>query len=400
MITVVGGTYDEICLEPRWKETYGSGFRACRVLNALATNSQVNFHTFCDTETVDYLKLYSFCNLFPTQISSTLKFYYDHPLISPRVFPRPDTIEKAKNNLQVEGDNILYYGILEGSASVRGKKIVYDPQSPILPIAFSKTNSSAEDLAYVINLREATRLAGTDNIEQIKNFFLNSEKASVLVLKMGPKGALVSTPDRADVIIPVYKTKSVWPIGSGDVFAAIFAYHWFTSNDPINSAKEASWQTACYCNSKDFQFSPIGSDPDIVPLVIKSDPQKQVYLAGPFFTFAERWLIDQVRNSLLDFNMKVFSPWHDVGHGVANEVVPKDIKALENSSIVFAILDGLDSGTLFEIGYAVKKGIPVIGYVENESSESVKMLEGTNCILEKDLTSAIYKCFWKLSEHE
>jgi nucleoside 2-deoxyribosyltransferase len=89
-----------------------------------------------------------------------------------------------------------------------------------------------------------------------------------------------------------------------------------------------------------------------------------------------------------------------VGHGVANEVVPKDISALEKSSIVFAILDGLDSGTLFEIGYAVKKGLPVIGYVENESSESVKMLEGTNCLLERDLTTAIYKCFWKLAEYE
>ena len=60
-------------------------------------------------------------------------------------------------------------------------------------------------------------------------------------------------------------------------------------------------------------------------------------------------------------NLKVFSPWHDVGFGVANEVVPKDLHALDNSAIVFAILDGLDSGTLFEIGYGVKKGIPIIG---------------------------------------
>lgn len=400
MITVVGGTYDEVCLEPRWKETYGSGFRACRVLNTLASNTQINFYTFCDAETAEYLKLYSFCNSFPTHIASTLKFYYDHPLISPRVFPRPDTIEKMTNQLQIEGEDILYYGMLEGSASVNGKKVVYDPQSPVLPVAFSKTNSTAEELAYVINIREATKLAGSNNIDQIKNFFFSGEKASVLVLKMGPKGALISTSKGEDVVIPVYKTKSVWPIGSGDVFAAVFAHHWFISNDPVKSAQEASWQTACYCNSKDFQFSPLNSDREILPLVIETYSEKQVYLAGPFFTFAERWLIDQIRSSLLDMNMKVFSPWHDVGHGVANDVVPKDINALENSSIVFAILDGLDSGTLFEIGYAVKKGIPVIAYVENESSESVKMLEGTNCMLEKDLTTAIYKCFWKLSEHE
>jgi len=28
------------------------------------------------------------------------------------------------------------------------------------------------------------------------------------------------------------------------------------------------------------------------------------------------------------------------------------------------------------------------------------MLEGTNCILEKDLTTAIYKALWILSENE
>jgi nucleoside 2-deoxyribosyltransferase len=99
-------------------------------------------------------------------------------------------------------------------------------------------------------------------------------------------------------------------------------------------------------------------------------------------------------------NLKVFSPWHDVGHGIASEVVKKDLDALDDSAIVFAVLDGLDSGTLFEIGYAIKKGIPIIAYVENESLESVKMLEGTNCILEKDLTTAVYKCFWKLAENE
>jgi len=74
--------------------------------------------------------------------------------------------------------------------------------------------------------------------------------------------------------------------------------------------------------------------------------------------------------------------------------------ALEAAQLVFAVIDGLDSGTLFEVGYAVKKQIPVLAYVENETKESVKMLEGTGCVLEKDFTSAIYKCFWLLSENE
>jgi hypothetical protein len=401
MITIVGGTYDEHCFEPYWKERFGSGLRACWAINALAFyDKEIEFHTYADTSTTAYLKMLPptpFTKLFATHIEESIQFYYDHPLISPRIYPRPDTINKAANILQAEGDNVLFYGFLEGHASVKGKKVVYDPQSPVMPIPFSKTNSKADDLAYVINIREATRLSGREDISEIKKYFFNEEQATVLVLKMGPKGALVVTSDGTETLIPVYKTNSVWPIGSGDIFAAVFAFHWFNTGDAVKAAGEASWQTASYCNSKDFQFSEINSNQDIQPATIKQYPSGQVYLAGPFFTFAERWLINEIRRTLLDMNLKVFSPWHDVGHGVANDVVPKDLDALDNSAIVFAVLDGLDSGTLFEIGYAVKKGLPIIGYVENESTESVKMLEGTRCILEKDLTTAVYKCFWKLS---
>lgn len=400
MITVVGGVYDELCFEPYWKQKFGSGLRACFAINRLLPDAVIKLHTFCDQSTTEFLKFIPFIEYSFGTIPSTIQFYYDYPLITPRIFPRPDTINKNDNNLTVSGENILYYGFIEGNASVTGNKVVYDPQSPIKPALFSDTKSQAKELCYVVNINEAILLTGSTDINNIKQFFFEKEKVSVLVLKMGPKGALVTTNAGVEAIIPVYKTNNVWPIGSGDVFAAVFSFHWFNTSDPIRSAAEASWQTACYCNSRDFLFTEVNSDPDIQPLTIKQYPTKLIYLAGPFFTFAERWLIDQIRKSLKDFNLNVFSPLHDVGHGIASEVVPKDLEALEKAAIVFAVLDGLDSGTLFEIGYAVKKGIPVIGYVENETAESVKMLEGTNCMLERDLTAAIYKCFWKLSENE
>jgi nucleoside 2-deoxyribosyltransferase len=80
--------------------------------------------------------------------------------------------------------------------------------------------------------------------------------------------------------------------------------------------------------------------------------------------------------------------------GVAQDIAVKDIKGLENSAVVFAVLDGLDSGTLFEIGYARAKGIPVITLVQNESPDALKMVEGTHCTLERDLVTAIYKTVW------
>lgn len=402
MITIVGGTYYEHCFEPHWKEIFGSGLRASCAINKLSPKTPISFYTFADNNIEKYLKMRSDLNLTPIvkKIESSINFYYDHPMIEPRIFPRLDTINKVENNIQVEGENILYYGCIEGLAIVRGKKVVYDPQSPINPVLFTDTKSIAEELVYVINLTEARLLSKKQKISDIIDFFFQIENVSALVLKMGPKGALVVTKDREEFTIPVYKTDGVWSIGSGDVFAAVFAFHWFLSNDLIMSAKEASWQTACYCNFRDFQFSPINSDARISAFTIKNPPSKQIYLAGPFFTFSERWLINEIWQSFKNFRVKIFSPWHDVGHGVASVVVAKDLQALDQSAIVFAVLDGLDSGTLFEVGYAIKKGIPVIGYVENESTESIKMLEGTNCILERDLTTAIYKCFWQLAEYE
>ncbi len=403
MITVVGGTYEELCFEPYWKQIYGSGLRACQAINALAPDQTISFFTFGDEKIESHLNVlakFTKIESAVTRIEHSIQFYYDHPLINPRIFPRSDTIAKSENNFSVEAENTLYYGFFEGSACVKGNKVVYDPQSPIAPVSFTATNSTAKELAYVINLREAKIISKKFNINEIKEYFFQVEQVRVLVLKMGPKGALVSTPDGKEQIIPVYKTDNVWPIGSGDIFAAVFAYNWFNNNDVFNAAQEASWQTACYCNFKDFEFHPINSIPSFIPLKIEKFPINQIYLAGPFFTFSERWLIDQIRNALNDFHLKVFSPWHDVGHGIASEVVYKDLEALDASAIVFSVLDGLDSGTLFEIGYTVKKGIPIIGYVENETSESTKMLEGTSCILEKDLTTAIYKCFWQIAENE
>lgn len=91
----------------------------------------------------------------------------------------------------------------------------------------------------------------------------------------------------------------------------------------------------------------------------------------------------------------VFSPYHEIGVGDAKTVAPKDIDGINNSDIIFAIFDGKDSGTIFEIGYARAKNKPVIIYNENEKSEDLKMMEGTSCIVIKDYVSAIYRTLWE-----
>lgn len=61
---------------------------------------------------------------------------------------------------------------------------------------------------------------------------------------------------------------------------------------------------------------------------------------------------------------------------------------------MLAIADGLDSGTIFEVGYARSRGIPVVMYAENVSPEDLKMMDGTDCFLRDDFVSAIYQTAW------
>ena len=61
---------------------------------------------------------------------------------------------------------------------------------------------------------------------------------------------------------------------------------------------------------------------------------------------------------------------------------------------MFAITDGLDAGTVYEIGYARAKGKPVVVYCENETVNDKKMMQGSGCRLCNDFVSAVYETLW------
>ncbi|SRX76391.1 hypothetical protein AEQU3_03391 [Aequorivita antarctica] len=400
---VVGGSYTEICFEPIWENIYGSGFRAVNLLIENGYFEVIDFYTCADVEIkahLDYYtKLNTNLNVHITEIKKSPEFHYDHPLKTPRIIPRPDVYNATTKTISAEGNNILAYGLLEASIIVRGKKVVYDPQSPVNPIPFSATGSTAEKLIIIVNLGEAEKLTGKTEIEDIKTYFFDSEMCFGLILKMGAKGALLFESHNNDPVkIPVFETNKVWPIGSGDVFSAYFSQNWFNGTSLESSALLASKATAIYCSTKDLSLQKGLDSFDFKSLLIDKIPSGQIYLAGPFFTFSERWLVNEVWNTFKSIGLKVFSPFHDVGHGQAKDVVCKDLEGLDESKIVFAIIDGLDSGTLFEVGYAICQKKKVVVFVQKEGEESLKMLEGTNCIIERDFTTAIYKLYWELAK--
>lgn len=65
---------------------------------------------------------------------------------------------------------------------------------------------------------------------------------------------------------------------------------------------------------------------------------------------------------------------------------------------MFAVGDGMDAGTLYEIGFARAINKPVVMYCENESEEDKKMMNGSNCVICKDYTTAIYAALWEAAK--
>jgi len=250
MIHVAGGTYLEFCREPYWHELYGSGLRASLTLNKLDVS--VCFSTFVGKEQKSVLAAKAVgIKLSDTETSDTVLFSYLHPLSKPTI--EPDIFvrgcQQHPNVINVEADNVLRFGVVEGSAKVKARMATYDPQTPSDPRPFTENGSVAERLAVVANRIEAKRLTGQPTPEKACQTILN-QGAEVAIVKCGTAGCVVATAARISRV-PAYRTNRVWPIGSGDVFSALFAHGWMELGlDPVEAATVASKGTSHYVETQ------------------------------------------------------------------------------------------------------------------------------------------------------
>ncbi|MGQ8708193.1 PfkB family carbohydrate kinase [Serratia sp. TSA_198.1] len=401
-LTIVGGVYHEHCLHPGYRNFYGSAGRAASALAHLAV--PVLLHTYANDRNAQLIRERAHFDKFKVDIQKSdrpIFFQYDHGLAEPRIYGLPD---KPSPELNVRATNVLRYGMLEGTAVVNAEFAVYDPQNVSAPESFHANGSTAKHLALVLNNYEASTLSEKRGLPAAEQAIELSRQnnAQVIIIKQGPAGALVYDNGKISTV-PAYETERVFKIGSGDVFAAYFSNAWMIEKlSAHEAANKASRATAYYCENNHFPSPDLLKEftPAAITLseTFIADGQRSVYLAGPFFSLAQLWLIEQARRNLTDLGLKVFSPYHDVGHGSADDVVQKDLDGIRNADIIFAVGDGLDSGTIYEVGFACANNIPVIFYSENESAEDKKMMEGSGCILCDDYVTAIYKTLWVVSQ--
>lgn len=392
---VVGGTYVETTDYPACRTVAGSGLRAA---GALAEHNPPTLHTAVDSDlaeeaasTAAALKVHHE----PVERDEVVGFRYFTPLSSPTI-DGPSAILRAP--IDVADDTVLLFGMIErGQYTVRGDRVVLDPQRPRDLTRVTREGITANQLALVCNRAEIRAIGQSDDLLDAARSARDAINADVVVVKRGAVGCTVVHGDQVDHVGP-HPTRTVWPIGAGDVFAAGFAHAWDRGADPVQAARVGSAVASWWCGTRSptVPSSILNGDLEAAPalgpsIVLVEDPT--VYLAGPFFCLAERWLIETTRNALVGLGANVFSPVHDVGPG-GDEVAAKNLAGLNETQAVLALIDGYDSGTIYECGWARHAGIPVIGYGANAAAEGAKMLVGDGVEIHADFASAVYRAIW------
>ena len=389
-LNVVGGVYHEHCTWPQWERVFGSGGRGAA---AAAAQSEVTLKTLMDEATKATFDLEANVHGFECQFESTdgiVSFDYLHPLASPIVANGRKDVPQP--TLHMNETNVLRFGMLETEAVVEAERCVYDPQSPGSPAPFGENGSRCENLAIVANERETLALAGETDLDRAAETLLSG--ADILLVKQGMSGASIYTRGAAPQHVPAFASSEVFSIGSGDVFAGVFASAWAAARlAPYDAAVCASRAVADYVETQSLPSKTLatlaGARREPASVSIDS-----VYLASPFFTMAERMMVDETRSALEALGLQVFSPFHEIGPGPADIVAPADLAALERCDAVFALIDGLDAGTIFEIGYATALKKPVHCLCQNVSEGDLKMIEGSGGKVHFDLVTAAYRTAW------
>ncbi|MEW6070910.1 MAG: PfkB family carbohydrate kinase, partial [Candidatus Thermoplasmatota archaeon] len=174
-------------------------------------------------------------------------FKYYTPLSSPVIEGR---LSSAKEIQIIDCDAALVFGMIETSARVKADYLIFDPQQPQDIIQLNTERFPSKHLAIVANKNETKNLGKSDDIKTAAKNLLIGSKADVIITKLGAKGALVTTPKVQHEIGP-HPTQKVMPIGSGDTFAAGFAWAWGCLKlDPVEAAHVGSAAAAFYVSTE------------------------------------------------------------------------------------------------------------------------------------------------------
>ena len=288
---IAGGVYVERCVAPDTTQLLGSGGRAALALST--ARRDLTLHIFHPPELWADLRanfVPSGIAVVPHAAAERIVFSYLFPLGRPVQTPaRPSPAAEVL----IEGDEILGFGCVEGHFVIQGRAVVYDFQGAV-GRGFRRAGSSAGRLALVMNRQEVMSLTGGATVGEAAGSLLRDEAAEVVVVKDGPRGALVFDADGGEAWVPPYASSQLYKIGSGDIFSAVFADRWLLDGDAASAADHASRRTAAYVDSPVLPLA--ASLTPTAPRLVEM-PGK-VYVAAHLPSLAHRWFAAVVEEAL------------------------------------------------------------------------------------------------------
>jgi len=386
-VQVVGGTYWERSIEPDWNVLYGSGYRAASLLAASGTDvtlttrvgntDEISLRTYVASQSRLTLDLV-------VDERPTIEFNYACPLDEPRIWPPSDGVVPVP--MMAQAEVVLAFGMLDGRVSYEADTAVWDPQS-IFPQRPSTVGKSRR-LAIVANATQVRALGRSGDLSAAMTRLAQDEGADVVIAKSGLGGAAVLHNGSA-FHVPAYASKGAFSIGSGDVFSAVFARVWALEELSVEVAADiASRAVASYTASRSVDQLGTMAMTERESVAIVPKPGR-VYIAAPFFDLGQKALLEVAEHALKDAGMQVASPLRQIGRGAAADVAPADLALLATCAGVFAILTDRDVGTVFELGWAHDRQLPVVAYAPNLAEHQRTMLEGNGVRLFADFSMAV-----------
>lgn len=372
---IAGGLYQEICLHPAWNALFGSGGRAAQALAALGGKTML--HSYFENDQSISLEPYldRGIELALHYRQAPIAFAYFHPLSTPYLEP---SIIAQETAFHVNGDTVLRFGLVEGDAVVRAKRAVFDPQGWRNPLHFSENGSHADEVALVLNAQELVSRSGTSDIEVAARELIKTGVAKVVVVKRGVRGAIVVSDMQPTRIIPAFRSPSVFKLGTGDVFSAIFAHYWgCLGEDSAAAAEQASLGVAYYAQYRDFPRERLHRVTE--PVGHASRGSVAVWAATD--TLGRHYLLEETLHRLRELGV-------DAGH-VRTTSVDQRFAAL------LVLPDGLPSDFIEAISENSVAARPVVVLDEAEVYDR-KGLPQMVCVT-KDFTSALYQVAWATS---
>lgn len=89
-----------------------------------------------------------------------------------------------------------------------------------------------------------------------------------------------------------------------------------------------------------------------------------IYIAAPFFNSEQIEVVENIKKILEEVDLKYFSPKDECmfkpGETTPKCVLDINTKALESTTLLVAVTDGKDPGTLFECGYSYAREVPIL----------------------------------------